>query len=93
VNQNPGRWHRVAIEWSDGASISTGSIQMPYEANSELNSTVAISLGCVLRQLGMSDVIVAAEILSHSEPNDANGEVLAEAAGRFLHRREDSLKQ
>ncbi|MBL9030200.1 MAG: hypothetical protein JNM80_00655 [Phycisphaerae bacterium] len=93
MNQSPGRWHRVAIEWSDGASITTGSIQMPYEASSELSSSVATSLGCLLGQIGLSEVLIAAEILSHSEPNDTNGEVLAQAAGRFLRRREESLKQ
>jgi len=93
MNQFSGRWHRVAIEWSDGAGISTGSNQMPYEASGELSSRVAISLGCVLRQLGLSDVRIAAEILSHSEPNDVNGETLAQAAGRYLRRREESLQQ
>ncbi len=93
MNQFSGRWHRVTVEWSDGESISTGSSQLPYGANSELSSSVAISLGCLLRQIGLSEVLIAAEILSHSEPNDTNGEVLAEAAGRFLRRREESHKR
>ena len=83
-------WHRVVIEWSDGVTTTCAGIEVgAVDDGIGMDSAIATSLSCALQQAGLSDLLVAAGILAHIEPeqDDPCAETLAESAGRFLRRR------
>jgi hypothetical protein len=83
-----GRWHRVTIEWGEDEITTTASVKTEGQGGGRPESSVAFCMECVLRQLNLSEVEVAAHLLSNADTKNANEETLAQAGGRFLRRRE-----
>ena len=83
-------WHRVMVEWSDGLTTTCAGLEIGMaDEGIGVDSAIATSLACALKQAGLSELLVAAEMLAHleSDQDDPCAETLAQAAGRYLRRR------
>jgi len=81
------KWRRVTVEWGEEQVTTTASTKTEGQESDGPESGVAFCIGCVLRQLKLSEVEVAARLLSYADANNVNEETLAQAGGRFLRRR------
>lgn len=87
MNTQADKWRRVTIECGDNQVTTVGSLKTEGPESDGLASGIAFCLSCVLRQLDVSEVEVAAHLLSDAHARNVNEETLAQAGGRFLHRR------
>ncbi len=87
MNTRADRWRRVTIEFGEEQVTTVGSLKTEGPESDGLASGIAFCLSCVLRQLDLSEVEVAAHLLSAANARNVNEETLAQAGGRFLRRR------
>ena len=87
MNTQADKWRRVTIECGEHQVTTVGSLKTEGPESDGLASGIAFCLSCVLRQLDVSEVEVAAHLLSDAHARNVNEETLAQAGGRFLHRR------
>ena len=87
MNTQADKWRRVTIECGENQVTTAGSLKTEGPESDGLASGIAFCLSCVLRQLDVSEVEVAAHLLSDAHARNVNEETLAQAGGRFLHRR------
>jgi len=87
MNTQADKWRRVTIECGENQVTTVGSLKTEGPERDGLASGIAFCLSCVLRQLDVSEVEVAAHLLSDAHARNVNEETLAQAGGRFLHRR------